>query len=169
MGLPRKLKNINAYVDGGNYLGRIAEFEEPTLALQLEEYRGGGMLGGVQIDMGLQAMESMLKMGGHEASLIRKFGTPDIEGTRLRLVGAFVRDDTGQHQTVECFMGGRFSEIGFGTAKAGDDTEHEYKFPLNYYRRVVDNIPRVVIDMLAGRFIVDGVDRYGEIMDRLNS
>lgn len=169
MALPRKLKNLTAHVDGGNYLGRIVEFEQPTLALVTEEYRGGGMIGGVQIDMGLQPMQAMLKMGGHEAGLIRKFGTPDIEGTRVRLTGVYQRDDTGDAQTVECFLGGRFSEIGFGTSKPGDDTEEEYTFPLNYYRRVVDGIPRVEIDMIAGVFIVDGIDRYGDIMSRLQN
>ena len=45
MGLPKKLKNMNAHVDGEGYLGKIAEFEEPKLALATEDWRGGGMIG----------------------------------------------------------------------------------------------------------------------------
>lgn len=169
MGIPKKLKNCTAHVDGVGYLGRISEFEEPTLALATEDYRGGGMLGSIKIDFGLEPMEASLKMGGHEASLIRKFGTTQVDGVRVRLTGAYQADDGTAAQSVECFIGGRFSEITPGTSKPGDDTEQEYKVPLSYYRRVVDNRTEVEIDMIAGTFIVDGTDRYAEIMSILRS
>ncbi len=168
MGLPRKLKNLNAFADGEGYLGVISEFEEPSLAIAAEEYRGGGMVGPVQIDNGLQAMQATLTMGGHVKELIRKFGTTDVSGVRLRLVSAFQRDDGTSPEAVEVYLGGRFSEIGFGTSKPGEDTEHEYTVPLAYYRRVVDGRTEIEIDMINGRFIVDGIDRYAEIMAILN-
>ncbi|MCH2486144.1 MAG: phage major tail tube protein [Erythrobacter sp.] len=164
MGLPKKLKNMNAHVDGVGYLGRIAEFEEPSLALATENYRGGGMLGSVKIDLGLEPMEAKLKMGGHEAALFRKFGTTSVEGVRTRLTGAYQADDGSPAQAVECYIGGRFSEISPGTSKAGDDTEQEYTLPLNYYRREVNGRTEIEIDMIAGVFRVDGFDRYAEIM-----
>lgn len=164
MGLPRKLKNCNTFVDGEGYLGKMAEFEEPKLALATDDWRGGGMLGPVKIDMGLEGMEASLTMGGHEAKLIRKFGTTRIDGVRLRLVGAYQADDGSAAEAVECYIGGRFSEIDPGKSKAGDNTEQKYKVPLAYYRRVVNGADEVEIDMLAGIFIVDGVDRYAEIM-----
>lgn len=164
MGLPRKLKNCNAFADGVSYLGVVAEFEEPKLAIATEEWRGGGMVGAVKMDMGLEAMEAKLKMGGHVVELIRKFGTTQVDGVRVRLVGAYQADDGGAAQAVEVYIGGRFSEIGLGTSKPGDDTEHEYTVPLAYYRREVNGRTEVEIDMVAGVFIVDGIDRYAEIM-----
>ncbi len=169
MGIPKKLKNLNAHVDGQGYIGRVTEFEEPPLSLATEEYRGGGMIGPVMIDLGLQAMEATMKMGGHEAELIRKFGTTQIDGVRVRLTGAYQADDGTPAQAVECYIGGRFTEITPGTSKAGDDTEQEYKVALSYYRREVDGRTEVEIDMVAGTFIVDGVDRYAEIMAILNN
>ena len=164
MGQPRTIKNINGYVDGGSYLGEIAEFEEPKIAISTEDWRGGGMVGPVKIDTGLEAMEASFTMGGHVASLIRKFGTTRVDGVRVRLVGAYQADDGSAPQSVECFIGGRFSEIDFGKAKPGDKTEHKYKVPLSYYRRVVDGREEVAIDMIAGVFRVGGIDRYAEIM-----
>lgn len=169
MGIPKKLKNLTAHVDGVNYIGQVVEFEAPSLALQTEEYRGAGMIGPVMIDLGLSAMEATLKMGGHVVELMRKFGTTRVDGVRVRLTGAFQRDDTGEIDVVECYIGGRFSEIATGTAKPGDDTEHDYTIPLSYYRQVVNGRPEIEIDMIAGTFIVDGIDRYGEIMAALNS
>lgn len=169
MGLPRKLKNMNLFVDGESYLGRAAEFEEPKLALATEDWRGGGMLGQVKVDLGLEGMECSITMGGHEAGLIRKFGTTRVDGVRLRLVGAYQADDGTRAQAVECFIGGRFSEIEPGKSKAGDDVEQKYTVPLAYYRRVVDGRVEVEIDMIRGVFIVDGVDRYAEIMEIITS
>ena len=122
------------------------------------------MIGSVKIDLGLEPMEAKLKMGGHEAALIRKFGTTQVDGVRVRLTGAYQADDGSPAQAVECYIGGRFTEIDPGTAKPGDDTEQEYTVPLAYYRREVDGRTEIEIDMVAGKFVVDGVDRYAEIM-----
>jgi len=169
MGMPRKLKNANAYVDGEGYLGVMAEFTEPKLTVATEDWRGGGMIGPLKVDMGLEAMEAEVVMGGHERRLIRKFGTTDVAGVRVRLVGAYQADDGTPAEAVEIYIGGRFTEIDPGKSKAGDATEHKYKVALAYYRRVVDGTDEIEIDMLAGVFVVDGVDRYAEIMAILTS
>lgn len=169
MGQPRKLKNLNGFIDGESYLGIIAEFEEPKLAIATEDWRGAGMVGPIKVDMGLEAMEASLTMGGHEVRLLRKFGTSQVDGVRLRLVGAYKADDGSRAQAVEIYIGGRFSEIEPGKSKAGDDTEQKFTVPLSYYRRVVDNRTEMEIDMVAGLFLVDGIDRYAEIMAILTS
>lgn len=169
MGLPSKLKNLNAYIDGEGYIGRIAEFEVPKLAIATEDWRGGGMLGPVKIDMGLEAMETSITMGGHEAQLIRKFGTTRIDGVRVRLIEAFQADNGSSPDAVEHYIGGRFAEIDLGKSKAGDNTEHKFKVPLSYYRRVVNGRTDIEIDLMRGIFIVDGFDRYAEIMSIISS
>lgn len=169
MGHVSKLKNINAFVDGVSYLGVIAEYEEPKLVIATDDWRGGGMLGPVKLDKGVEGMEASLTMGGHVAALLRKFGSTDIEGTRLRLVGAYRADNGGGADAVEIYLGGRFTEFDPGKSKPGDDTEHKYKAPLNYYRRVVNGADEIEIDMTGGKFIVGGVDRYAEIMAILTS
>lgn len=164
MGLGRKLININGYVDGVSYLGTIAEFEEPKLAFTGDDIRNGGMLGPVKGDMGLEAMEATMTMGGHVAALIRRFGTTAVDGVQLRLVAAYRADDGTPAQGVEIYIGGRFSEIDLGKGKPGEGTEHKYTIPLAYYRREVDGVVEVEIDMVNGVFLVDGIDRYAEIM-----
>ena len=169
MGLPRTLININAYADGEGFLGVVSEFEQPKLTLATEDWRGGGMVGSIKLDKGLEPMEATITMGGHEKSLIRKFGTTSAEGVRLRLVAAYRADDGTPAQAVEIYIGGRFTEIDFGKDKPGDETEHKYTAPLAYYRRVVDGRTEVEVDVLAGIFMVDGYDRYAEIMAILTS
>lgn len=164
MGLPRKLINMTAFIDGANYLGTVSEFEQPKLAIATDDWRGGGMLGPVKLDMGLESLEATITMGGHVAALVRKFGTTAIDGVTVRLVGAYRADDGSAAQSVEIYIGGRFSEIDQGKSKQGDATEHKYTVPLAYYRREVDGAVDVEIDMVNGVFLVDGFDRYAEIM-----
>ena len=163
MGLPRKLKNFNLYSDGNSYLGQIAEFTQPKIAIQMEEWRGGGMLGPVMIDRGLDAMEAEFTNGGLITQGLRQFGTPRVDGVLLRLVGAYQRDEGSAPQSVETVMRGRHQEIDMGNAKAGEDTEHKFKFPLSYYKLVIDSRVEMEIDMINSIFIVDGIDRYAEI------
>lgn len=169
MGLPRKLKNLSASIMGGSYLGKVAAFTQPKLALATDDWRGGGMIGPVKIEHGLEAMEAEIEIGGHERELFRLFGDPDVGGTRIRLIEAFQADDGSAAQAVEIYIAGRFTEIDPGTSKPKDDTSHKYKVALAYYRRVVDGFTEIEIDMLAGVFIVGGVDRYAEIMSILTS
>ena len=164
MGVPSKLINCNAFVDGQGFLGVISEFEEPKIALATEDWRGGGMIGPVKLDMGLEGMAAVITMAGHTAYLLRKFGTTAVDGVRVRLVNAYRADDGSAADALEVYIGGRFSEIDLGKAKPGDMTEHKFTVPLAYYRRVLNGRVEMEIDMVAGVFEVDGIDRYAEIM-----
>src|SRR3546814_15937849 len=87
MGLPQKLKNYNLYNDGESYIGVIEEFTQPKIALAMEEWRGGGMLGPVKVDMGVQLMEAEWTHGGMVRQVLRQFGISRVDGVLLRLVG----------------------------------------------------------------------------------
>ncbi len=169
MGIPNKLININAYINGRGHLGEVMSFTPPKLVAKMEEHRAGGMPGPIDIDLGLEKLTAEITMASHTARNIRRFGSTDVTSERVRLVEAFRRQDGGIPEAVEHYIGGRFNEIDFGTSKPGDDTEHKYMLTLTQYSRVVNNIAEVQIDMVNGIYIVDGVDRYGEIMAILTS
>ncbi|WP_439327880.1 phage major tail tube protein [Lonepinella sp. BR2357] len=161
MGLPRKLKLMNVFADGNSYKGQITELEQPKLALKLEEYRAGGMIGSVKVNLGLETLETTLKMGGYMTEFLRQFGTT-IDGTPLRFLGAYEQDDTGEVTSIEIVMRGRFGEIDAGSSKVGDDTEHSFTVPLTYYKVIENGSDVVEIDMINSVFIVDGNDRLAE-------
>lgn len=164
MGAPNELKDLNAYVAGFGYKGKVASFEEPVLAMETEEILYGGMLGAVEADRGLKAMQAVITMGSQETGLAREFGTASLTGTQIRLVGAYRADATSAPVSVEIYIGGRFKEINFGTAERKKGVEHKYTCAVAYYRRVVNGADEIEIDMINGIFIVGGVDRYADIM-----
>ena len=167
MGLPRKLKNFNLYNDGNSFMGVVAEFTQPKLMLAMEEWRGGGMLGPVKVDMGLQMLEAEFTVGGIVKQLMRQFGSARVDGVLMRLVGAYQADDGSGVDQVEIVMRGRYEEIDMGNAKPGEDTEHKIKAPLSYYKLSINGRVEIEIDMLNAVFLVDGTDRYAEIRGAL--
>ena len=88
MALPRKLKLMNFLADGNSYRGQVTEITQPKLAMKLEEYRAGGMIGPVKVNLGVEGLEAQFKMGGYMTELIKEFGGK-IDGSALRFAGAY--------------------------------------------------------------------------------
>lgn len=163
MGFPSKLKDFRHYIDGQGYAGVIPEVGLPKLALKTEDWRAGGMLGPLKIDMGLDAMEATINFGGLTDAAIRQFGTGLYDGVLNRFAGAYQEDGNGTVRALEVFMLGRWHEIDFGSAKVGSDTSHKATLNVTYYRMDVDGVTWIEIDLVNCIFIVMGTDRWADI------
>ena len=163
MGIPSKLKNFNVFLDGTSFMGVASEVTPPKFAAKMEEWRGGGMLGAIMIDVGLEKMEVDFTLGGLAAAAFRQFGANSYDAAMLRFAGAYQEDGTGTVQALELTVHGRYQEIDLGNAKAGGDTDHKYKLVCSYVLLTVDGATWAEIDLVAGTYIIFGVDRYAEI------
>lgn len=163
MNLPRQLKDMNVFVNGTSCIGEALTFTRPKLTMKLEEYRGGGMLGGVQLQMGLEALEVTHKYGGDMPILNKGFGAAAIDADQLRFAGAYQNDATGQLDDVQIIVRGRHAEIDAGDDEPGSKSGTSYKTNCVYYKQTRNGVVEFEIDMTAGVFIVDGVDRQAEI------
>ena|SRR5688572_17685563 len=159
MAFPRKLKNFNTFGDGESFIGQCVEVKLPTLTRSMEDYRGGGMSGPTKIDNGQEGIEIEHKYGGIMRPILRQYGITRHDGTQLRWAGAYQRDDTGLIDAVEVVVRGRHSEIDFGTAKAGDDTEFTVKTVCSYYKLSINGVTVIEIDLVSMIEMIDGVDR----------
>lgn len=168
MGLAKKLKNFNVFNEGNSYMGVVAEITPPKISHAMEDWRGGGMIGPVKVDNGLEALEMEMTVGGMVKQLMRQMGMTAVDGVLLRFAGAYQADDGSGVDAVEIVTRGRWQELDMGNAKAGDDTEHKVKSPLAYYKLVINNRVEIEIDMLNSIYMVDGVDRYAEIRSALD-
>jgi P2 family phage contractile tail tube protein len=163
MGFPFKLKKMDMLVDGVGHLAETEEVTIPKLALKTEDWLGGGMLGPVPIDMGLDKIEFEFSMGGLIQAAIARFGETSLTGSLVRFVGAYQDDQTGATRALEVVAMGRYTEIDFGNAKSGDNTTHKYKLACSYYRLIVDGVDWIEIDLINMIFTVMGIDRYADI------
>lgn len=167
MGLPAKLKNFNMFADGTSWLGLVGEVTLPPIKVKVESWRGGGMLGEVDIPMGLEKLEMETKLGGLVLGAMRQFGKLGIGGAMLRFVGAYQEDVASGVLSAELVTRGMHTEYNPGSAKAGDNTEHTVKSTLSYLKWTVNSRVEMEIDMLNNVYIVDGVDLMADIRTAL--
>lgn len=163
MGIPSKLKNFNLFGNGNSFMGIVAEATIPKFALKMEEWRGGGMIGPIMLDMGLEKLEMDFTLGGLTAVAFRDFGAIGYDTSLLRFAGAYQEDGSGAVQALEIICHGRYQEIDLGQAKAGSDTTHKYKLVCSYVKLTVDGTVWAEIDLVAGVYTIFGVDRYAQI------
>lgn len=163
MSLPSKLKNYNLFSDGASYLGIAAELTLPKITMQSEEYRGAGMLGPVDADLGLQKLTMEHKYGGLVVGVLRQLGTFRADGVLLRFNGAYQEDAGGAVTPAELVVRGRHTELDPGTAKSGEDTEWSVQSTLTYLKWTIASRVEVEIDMINCVYVVGGVDRMIEI------
>ena len=164
MALPRKLKHINLFLDGGSWIGVVEDYTPATLSQKLEADRGGGMMGAVNLHMGLEdgALDTGFTFGGVEAALVKRMGLAKIDGVALRFAGSFQRDDTGEVVSVEIVQRGRFKENDRGTFKPGDNSQSKISMVNTYYKETMNGVDLCEIDLLNMIWIVDGVDLMAE-------
>ena len=163
MGLPRILKNMNFYNEGFAYGGEVKTVTLPKLTRTMEGYRGGGMSGEIQIDMGMEAMELSASFGGPVRDVLRQWGTPTVDGVYLRFAGSYQQDDSSAIDTIEVIVRGRYSEIDPGDQEVGEAGEFGITMAVAYYKLVWNGRTLIEQDPINMVDIVDGVDRSAEL------
>ncbi|WP_186078672.1 phage major tail tube protein [Burkholderia gladioli] len=163
MGMPRKLKYFNVYYNGVSYAGETAEITLPKLSRKMEEYRGGGMVGPAQIDLGQEALEIEWSLGGIDRDVLRQYGAGTADALMLRFSGAYQSDSAAGWTAVEVVVRGRMKEIDFGNAKSGEDTTHKVTMPLTYYKLSIDGEVIIEIDTLNAIMSIAGVDSLADV------
>lgn len=160
MALPRKLKHFNVFLNGIDYHGVAESVTLPKITRKLEAWRGAGMGGSAQIDMGLddEALSMSWALGGFDAAPYKQMGSPVIDGAMVRFAGSVQRDDTGETMAVEVVVRGRHKEIDSGDSKEGDNTSLKISTVCTYYKLTMDGEDIIEIDVVNLIEKVDGVD-----------
>ncbi|MEJ1412791.1 MAG: phage major tail tube protein [Candidatus Sedimenticola sp. (ex Thyasira tokunagai)] len=168
MAMPKKIKSFNMFIEGEGFAGRVDEVTLPKLSRKMEGFRGGGMNAEVDIDQGMEKLETEINLGEIPRSVLNQFGVCDAAGVKMRFRAAS-QSDSGDCavDTTEVVMMGRFKEIDPGSVKSGDDTQLKLNATLAYYRYSVDGEDVIEIDVLNMIEKVDGVDRLKEQRDAI--
>ncbi len=154
MGLPRKLQNMNVFLDGVSYFGEALEVTLPKLTRKTEEARRG-----VMVDMGQDAIALEHSYGGLMKGLFDGYGAAAIDAALVRFAGAYDEPATGTVEAVEITVRGRHSEIDPGSAKPGEKSEVKVKTDCVYYKLVLNGEVLVEIDFLNNIELINGEDR----------
>ena len=160
MGLPRTTKFFACFVEA-EHAADVNKYSPPNLKMKTEDFRAGGMIGEVGIEMGIDKLESELTTQGHNTTMLASFGGT-IAGKSVRLVEMVQADDVAQPTGVEYAMRGRFTEQDKGDTEAGKLTEHKHTFLATYFKHTDNTKVLAEVDMLNGVYIINGDDRLAQ-------
>jgi hypothetical protein len=160
--LPRVLKNMNLFVDGRGYAGRIDEIQLPKLTLKTEEHRAGGMDVPVEIDLGMDKLEAELTISDYDPEVYKLFGLLDLKPVQITIRGAIQAQGEDAKPVVVNLRGG-WREIDAGTWKPGDKSTLKVSVAASYYKLTIDGQEVVEVDAINLVRKVGGVDQMAAI------
>ncbi len=172
MALPRKLKHLNLFNDGNNWQGIVESLTLPKFTRKYEKYRGGGMPGAVDVDLGLDdgALDTEFSIGGTELLLFKQMGKATVDGIQLRFTGSIQRDDTGEVQAVELVVRGRHKEVDSGEWKTGESNTTKVTSTNSYAKLTINGEVLYEVDLINMVEIGDGVRaRSADFRETLNT
>lgn len=156
---PRVLKNLNLFVDGQGYAGRIDEITLPKLTIQTEEHRGGGMDLPVELDMGMAALTGQATVSDIDPALFASFGLLSSEGQPITVRGGTQAQGNPAVTPVTVNMRGSWKEIDFGGWKPGAKAPLTLAYTLTYYKLTIDGTELIEIDAINMIRKINGTDQ----------
>jgi uncharacterized protein len=156
---PRVLKNMNLFVDGRGYAGRVDEITLPTLSLKLEEHRAGGMDIPVDLDMGMEKMEASVVLSDYDPDVFRSFGLLDSNGIPVTVRGATQRQGNPQVTPVLVRMIGGWATIDPGNWTPGEKNTTTLTCTLSYFNLTIAGEELVEVDAINMIRRINGRDQ----------
>lgn len=150
------LKNFNLYVDGRGYAGTVEEVQLPTLNIMSEDYRAGGMDAPIEIDMGMEKLETTFKVSRFDESLDALLSSSG--NINLTFRGA-VESLDGSVKAAVVKMTGRIHSIETDAATPGSKVTKTYRVTLIAYSYSLDGVSIHDIDIINMRRVIGGIDR----------
>lgn len=160
--LPRILKNMNLFIDGRGYAGRIDEIALPKLAAAVEEHRAGGMDAPLNLDMGMEALEATFTLSEFDENIWAGFGLLENNVIPCTVRGSIQAQGTSEAQPVVANLRGGWQELDPGTWKPGDKNQLSVTMMCRYYKLTINGRTVAEIDVPNMIRIIDGTDQIAQ-------
>ncbi len=165
--LPRTLRNFSLFIDGGGYAGRVTEMTLPTLSIQSEEFRAGGLDAPIAIDMGMEALNCEFSLAEYDVDALKLFGLYDQNAVQLTARGALQRNGDTAAVPLVCNLTGSIQSFDPGSLEAGAVTEAAFSMSVRYYKLSIANEELIEIDLENMKRIVNGTDQLASLREAM--
>ena len=155
------LKNFVIFVDGRGYAGQAPELNLPDLAIQVEDFRAGGMDAPVALDMGQEAMEASFQLAAYDSAALSLWGVGPGRSVPLTARGA-LESYGGSTKQVLVNMRGIITTVSAGAWQAGQLAPLTITMRLDYFKQTIAGVVLHEIDVVNMIRIVGGVDRLAQ-------
>lgn len=153
------LYDVNLFVDGRGYAGRIKEFNLPVVEAKTMEYQAGGMAAAVDVLMGqVNKLTAEATMYSFDRDVMQTFRI--LPGEQFAFTGrASMVSDDGTKKPVVVTMRGITPKVDPGTWKPGEEMPLKFNMSLRYYKLEIDGAVVYEIDPINYKVIINGIDQ----------
>ncbi len=162
-----KFLNANVYLDDVNHVGKALEVEVPKVVDKVTEHQTLGMIGPVELFQGVEKMELKIKWGAFHKDVLSTFSP--TKANKLTIRGAqhvYQESSVAGVRQVRCVAIGRVKDISPSTIKAGEG-DVETTFAIDYYKKTIDGVDVVEVDVPNYIYKVNGEDVYADVRTAL--
>lgn len=154
--LPQILTNMNLFVDGKGYAGRVEEITLPKLGIKTEEFQAGGMDTPLEIDMGMEKLECEFSLAEYDPNMLKAFRLEPGKQVAITFRGAF--DQGGLTVPVKVELRGGFKTLDMGAWKAGEKGTLKASVAASFYALSIKEEKVVEIDVQNMKRLIGGED-----------
>lgn len=156
------LRYFAVYLNGVGYMGEAEDVKLPELKIKREEFRGGGMDIPVDVDLGMEKLETEFKLFSYDPMVFRRFGLlGQFARTPLTFRGHLEGQD-GVTQGVKINMDVRIMENIADNWQAGEKASVTVRCAVDFYEYIQNERVLIRIDPLGFHRVIDGVDQMLE-------
>lgn len=155
--IPQTLTNMNLFVDGKGYAGKVSKVTLPKLTRKTDDFRAGGMDGPVKIGMGMEGLQASFSLNGIDPDVLKFFGLSDDTAFNGVFRGAF-KQLTGEVTPAIVTLKGMLSELDAGDWTPGEKNENTHTVDLTYYKLEIDGQTVHELDPVNCVSIIGGND-----------
>jgi uncharacterized protein len=167
MSLPNILRNCSVHINSSPKIGEVEELKLPVFEIQTEEFRGGGMDAGADLDLGMKKMDANFKMFSTDSEVISNFGLAPGNLVTFDFYGHLASEQSGRTTRVWCNMFVMITKIDFGTWQPGKKNALEVHGNVRLLKMQHGPNELAYIDVLNGIRVIDGVDLTAQMRRNL--
>jgi uncharacterized protein len=153
------LQDFTVWIGDSGKIGEAPNFQPPEINIAVEEFRGGGMDGTVEIPFGVEKIEFDFELHTWDAEIWTKLGYgPGSLDVPIKFYG-YLLTPNGVEKGVKIFTRSLVKSIKTGKVEAGKKTSMTVNCAANYYRHEVNGQTLTEIDVFNKVTIIGGVDK----------
>lgn len=158
----RILKKFNLFIEAKGFAGNIDEIQLPNLTVKTEDFQGGGMDAPIEIDVGMEKLNTVVTLTGYDPDIIASWGLAEGNELQLQARGALESAD-GSVTPVVITMRGKIHNLERDPWKPAASSKLKFTVNCRYYKEEQGGEALVEIDIKNFKRLINGVDQLARM------
>lgn len=157
------LRDFAVFIEGYGMVGTCPSFQPPEMKIQVEEFRGGGMDGVVEVPMGIEKIEFDFDLHVWDDTVFSHFGFGPGRQDRVFIFRGYLLSPQGTERPALITTNGFVRDIKPGKVEPGKKSEHTISFSAYFYQLQIDGTVILEADLYTKTYITGGAGGEGDV------